>query len=271
MNAMKEQTPSAKDIENGAGYLTALPLSRAESLPPFRLAPAVALGLCSLVWGGQVFAEKPKSDEAIVQTLRKAQGMLRQLSQEKIELETKNAALQKQLAEQSAALKALDAKAAKLEPMEGELKQLMAARQSLEQQLGGQTSRLHAVSEQQKKTQAELHRYQRDNQLLVDAVKERTRWIESCTAKNRDLVRANEEMLEKFGSSGFWDKLAESEPFTGIAAVAKENAVQEFRFKIEDLEVTPWKEAPPPAGAAPARGAPAAPSAKEEDDDEESE
>ncbi|QJD31399.1 hypothetical protein GNH96_09995 [Methylococcus geothermalis] len=238
---------------------------------PSRLAPAVALGLCSLVWSASVFAEKPKGDEGVVQTLRKAQGMLRQLSQEKIELEARNVALEKQLADQAAALKALEARAAKLEPLQGELKQITAARQSLEQQLGGQTSRLRAVSELHKKALAELERYRRDNQLLVDAVKERTRWIESCAAKNRDLVRVNQEVLKKFGNSSLLDKLAESEPFTGIAAVDKENAVQEFRYKIEDLEVTPWKEAPPQDSAAPARGVSDAPPAKEEEEDEDGE
>jgi chromosome segregation ATPase len=232
---------------------------------------AVALGLCVLAWSGPVFAQRPKGDDGVVQTLRKAQGMLRQLSQEKAELEAKNAALEKQLAEQSAAIKALEAEAAKVEPMQGELKQLTAARQSLEQRLEGQTSRLHALSEQQKKALAELQRYRRDNQLLVDAVKERTRWIESCSAKNRDLVRTNEEILQKFGSRGFWDRLVEAEPFTGIAAVAKENAMQEFRFKIEDLEVTPWKETSPVAGAAPASGVPDASPAREEDEEDEDE
>ncbi|MDF9393361.1 MULTISPECIES: hypothetical protein [Methylococcus] len=256
---MKKVTSLAKDSGNGVKATPWLPLS----LP---MRPAIALCLCSLIWSASVFAEKPKGDDGIVQTLRKAQGMLRQLSQEKIELEAKNAALEKQLAEQAAAIKALEAKAAKLEPLEGELKQITAARQSLEQQLGGQTSRLHALAEQHKKVLAELQRYRKDNQLLVDAVKERTRWIESCTAKNRDLVRANEEMLEKFGNSNLWDKLVESEPFTGIAVVDKENAVQEFRYKIEDLQVTPWKDEP---ATVPMSGTSQMPPAPEEDDEEE--
>lgn len=260
--------PSAKDIEKRVmGMVSPLP-SGSQTRLPSRLGPAIALGLCSLVWSGSVFAEKPKGDDGVVQTLRKAQGMLRQLSQDKIELEAKNAALEKQLADQTAALKVLEAKAAKLEPLQGELKQITAARQSLEQQLGGQTSRLHALSDQQKKTLAELQRYRRDNQLLVDAVKERTRWIESCTAKNRDLVRANEEILEKFGNTGLLDKLVESEPFTGIAAVDKENAVQEFRYKIEDLEVTPWKDASPQVSAAPAAGVSDVSPVREEEDED---
>jgi chromosome segregation ATPase len=214
-----------------------------------------------------VSAEKPKGDDGVVQTLRKAQGMLRQLSQDKIELEARNALLEKQLAEQSATIKALEGKAAKLEPLEGELKKISTARQALEQQLGGQNSRLHALAEQQKKVLAELQRYRKDNQLLVEAVKERTRWIEDCTVKNRSLVRANEEILEKLGDSSLLDKLVESEPFTGIAAVEKENAVQDFHYKIEDLQVTPWKEEPPTGMT----GGGSVESPAQEEDDEEGE
>lgn len=223
--------------------------------------------LCSLLWMAPVSAEKPKGDDGVVQTLRKAQGMLRQLSQDKIELEARNALLEKQLAEQSATIKALEGKAAKLEPLEGELKKISTARQALEQQLGGQNSRLHALAEQQKKVLAELQRYRKDNQLLVEAVKERTRWIEDCTVKNRSLVRANEEILEKLGDSSLLDKLVESEPFTGIAAVEKENAVQDFHYKIEDLQVTPWKEEPPTGMT----GGGSVESPAQEEDDEEGE
>ncbi|AAU91786.1 hypothetical protein MCA2234 [Methylococcus capsulatus str. Bath] len=235
--------------------------------PSHPLGPSIAVCLCSLLWMAPVSAEKPKGDDGVVQTLRKAQGMLRQLSQDKIELEARNALLEKQLAEQSATIKALEGKAAKLEPLEGELKKISTARQALEQQLGGQNSRLHALAEQQKKVLAELQRYRKDNQLLVEAVKERTRWIEDCTVKNRSLVRANEEILEKLGDSSLLDKLVESEPFTGIAAVEKENAVQDFHYKIEDLQVTPWKEEPPTGMT----GGGSVESPAQEEDDEEGE
>ncbi|CAI8844076.1 conserved protein of unknown function [Methylococcus capsulatus] len=257
---MKKIRPPSND--NGAEFGTMPPPSRSHPL-----GPSIAVCLCSLLWMAPVSAEKPKGDDGVVQTLRKAQGMLRQLSQDKIELEARNALLEKQLAEQSATIKALEGKAAKLEPLEGELKKISTARQSLEQQLGGQTSRLHALAEQQKKVLAELQRYRKDNQLLVEAVKERTRWIEDCTVKNRSLVRANEEILEKLGDSSLLDKLVESEPFTGIAAVEKENAVQDFHYKIEDLQVTPWKEETPTGMT----GGGSVESPAQEEDDEEGE
>lgn len=213
------------------------------------------LTLGGLAGWGAAMAEPPKGggDAAVVQTLRKAQGMLRQLGQEKAELEAKNAELEAQIK----TLKALEAKAAQVEPLQNQLNQakasleaLQGSHASLQQQLGTQTSRLQSAGEQQRKTSGELARTRRDNQLLVNAVKERSHWIEDCTGKNQALVRANREVLEKLGNRDFWDSFKEGEPLTGLGAVAKENAAQEFHYTLDDLEVTPWKEpAAPPAAA----------------------
>ncbi|NDE35720.1 MAG: hypothetical protein EBY15_13625, partial [Gammaproteobacteria bacterium] len=56
--------------------------------------------LLPLLVSGAVHAEAPKGggDAEIVATLKKAQGMLRQLSQEKADLEAKLAAAEKELA-----------------------------------------------------------------------------------------------------------------------------------------------------------------------------
>ena len=199
---------------------------------------------CGLAWSGLAAAEPPKGggDAAIIQTLRKAQGMLRQLSQEKADLEAKNAALEEQR-------KALEAKLRQLEPLQSEVKQakaglesLQSRNEALQQQLSGQATRLQGAADAQRKLGSELERYRRDNRLLVNAVNERTRWIEECTGKNAALVRANREIVEKLSHRSFWDSLKQAEPFTGVGAVAAENAAQEFHYKLDDLEVTPWKE-----------------------------
>lgn len=219
--------------------------------PKFPIIAAAVCCACALAAGHTASAEPAKGggDAAVVQTLRKAQGMLRQLSQEKADLEAKNAELEGQIK----ALKALEPKAAQVEPLQNQLAQAKASLEalhgsnaSLQQQIGTQNSRLQTAAEQQQKTAGSLARTQRDNQLLVNAVKERTHWIEECTGKNQALVRANREMVEKFGSRDFWDNFKETEPLTGLGSVAKENLAQEFHYKLDDLEVTPWKE--PSAG-----------------------
>ncbi|CAL1239701.1 hypothetical protein [Candidatus Methylocalor cossyra] len=210
------------------------------------------LAVAALLWAslpGGAVAQAPKSDAAIVQTLRKAQGMLRQLSQEKADLEAKNAALDERV-------KALEARVRQLEPLEGQVKQqklnleaLQGSNAALQQRISGDAERLRALGERQRQLGAELEKYRRDNRLLVDAVKERGRWIEQCAGKNRSLLEVNRELLKKYRDKGFWDEFKAVEPFTGIGAVAEENAVQDFRYKLEDLEITPWREPSPPPQA----------------------
>lgn len=162
-------------------------------------------------------AQAPKSDAAIVQTLRKAQGMLRQLSQEKADLEAKNAALDERV-------KALEARVRQLEPLEGQVKQqklnleaLQGSNAALQQRISGDAERLRALGERQRQLGAELEKYRRDNRLLVDAVKERGRWIEQCAGKNRSLLEVNRELLKNTATraSGTSSRRSNPSPASG--------------------------------------------------------
>lgn len=215
--------------------------------PTFWVALVVGGGLA---WPGTVLAEPPKGggDAQVLQTLRKAQGMLRELGQQKADLEAKNAELEGKL-------KALEAKASQVEPLQSQLQQMKASldavqgsKAALEQQITGQTARLQTAADQQQKTSGQLAKVQRDNLLLVNAVKERAQWIVGCADKNKSLVRANREIIAKLGGNkSLWDSFKEAEPLTGLGAIEKENAAQDFHYKLDDLEITPWQEPPPNA------------------------
>jgi peptidoglycan hydrolase CwlO-like protein len=232
----------------------------------------------------------PKGDADIVKTLNKAQGMIRQLSQEKAELEAKLAPLQKELDDTKRALedksKQMEAKTKELQAKDRELQALQvdvkrkgdviavheknadvfkknneilkknneilkenteeikAQAHKLKEELVGQLetakSQTQEVREQAQQLEQELNANQQDNQLLVGAVKERSEWIDKCTRKNGDLVKANKQMLDNIGNQSFWDTLKEAEPFTGIGRVEKENKMESYRYKLNDLRVTPW-------------------------------
>lgn len=219
----------------------------------------LALACCAL-WPATAAAEpKGGPDPAAAQALRKAQGMLRQLSQERADLEAKVAEL---TASQDAQLKTIDelkgriktleplqALPAQLQQQKASLEAMQANNASLLQRISGDAERIRGGMDQQRKLVAELEQFRRDNALLVHAVAERTQWIEGCTEKNQALLKANREWLDQNGNKKVWEDIAEAEPFTGIAAVSQENKVEEFRYKLGDLEVTPWRE--PPAGAEP--------------------
>jgi hypothetical protein len=230
-------------------------LNKPESSSP--ALSALALACCALAYGASAQAESPKGggDAAVVQTLRKAQGMLRQLSQEKAELEAKVAGLEGQVQE----MDALRARIKQLEPLEGvvkqsqaSLEQLRASNTSLLERISGDADRLRSVGETYRRTSGELQKYQQDNALLVNAVIERTRWIEACSGKNKALLQANREWIDRHGDQQLWDEIIAAEPFTGIGAVAEENAAEEFRYQLGDLEVTPWRESEAPPAESPA-------------------
>jgi hypothetical protein len=219
----------------------------------------LALACCAL-WSASAAAEpKAGPDPAAAQALRKAQGMLRQLSQERADLEAKVAEL---TASQDVQLKTIDelkGKIKALEPLQAlpaqiqqqkaSLDAMQASNAALQQRISGDADRIRGGMDQQRKLAAELEQFRRDNALLVHAVAERTEWIQACTGKNEALLKANRDWLDKNGNKKLWDEIAEAEPFTGIAAVTQENKVEEFRYKLGDLEVTPWRE--PPAAAEP--------------------
>lgn len=192
------------------------------------------LGLSS----GSAVAE-PKND-ATAQALRKAQGLLRDLSQQKSQLETERSKLEERN-------KALEANVQRLEPLQGEVERHKSSEESLktsaaalEHQLGSEREKYQKLAERLRQLTVQTKKIQSDNLFLVNAVKEREDWIRQCVENNKGLQQANLELVGKYKEKGFWDKVGDLEPFTGIGNVAVENVEQDYRFKLKDLEVTPF-------------------------------
>ena len=207
-------------------------------------------------------AEAPKQDAAIQQVLRKAQGALRQLSEEKAKLEADNAALQKDKAGLEEKAAKLEAQVKQLEPLPAEVERLKAAVEALKVANAGLEGQLGAGREREAKLRAKLKeiiaqakKIQGDNHLLVEAVKEREQWISQCGEKNGGLAELQGELVRHYEDKGFLEVLRDAEPLTGIGRVQTENTVQDYRFRLQDLQTTPFEaktENPSaPQGAAP--------------------
>jgi chromosome segregation ATPase len=216
-------------------------------LPAYLVLAQLAF-LAAVLASGSAGAEPKGQDAALQQVLRKAQGVVRQLTQEKAALEAEKAAW---LGEKSALeekLKALEAEIKKLAPLRGEverykssLESLQSSKTSLESQLNEGRQKEQNLLHKHQETIAKAREIQADNQLLVEAVKERERWIEQCGQRNQELLAANRELLEKYKAKGFWEKLGDLEPLTGLSQVQTENAAEEYRYKLEHLKATPFK------------------------------
>ncbi|WP_052808216.1 hypothetical protein [Methyloterricola oryzae] len=215
---------------------------------------------------GRVAAEPVKGDAALLQTLRKAQNMLRELNQDKTALDAANAALTQQVQDLQARLKAAESREIQIQRLEAHVQAQHRENESLRQRIASDAERLQAGTARSRALMEELARWRRDNSLLLRAVDERTRWGNACLAKNRDLIRLNRKVLEHQGEQGFWDRLKAVEPLTGLGRVAEENARDEFGYRLEDLEVTPWRE---PAGTA--ESGPSGSTATDEEEEDEQE
>jgi chromosome segregation ATPase len=199
--------------------------------------PAGLLLLCLL---GTAIAE-PKPESAGQLALKKAQGVVRQLTEDKQALEAEKATLLEQI-------KKLETVTKQLEPLQNEVvlhktqeDTLRSNNDTLAAQLKSEQDKQQAIHAKLKEIVSQAKQIQVDNQLLVAAVSEREKWIKQCTVKNTGLLEANRSLMGKYQDKGFWDEVAELEPFTGIGKVESQNTVQTYQFKLQDLKVTEFE------------------------------
>jgi len=196
--------------------------------------------LLVLVWlfyVPQIYAA-PKQESAGQVAFKKAQGVIRQLTEEKQALESEKTALMEQV-------KKLESVSKQLETIKNEVKlqatqaeTLRTANSALEVQLTSEREKGQSLHRKIKEIVAQAKLIENDNQLLVSAVREREKWMAQCTDKNKQLIEANHTLVGKYQKKDFWDKVAEVEPFTGIGKVETQNTVESYQFKLEDLKVT---------------------------------
>jgi chromosome segregation ATPase len=266
--------------------------------PARRLALALA-ALWAGAWAPLAAPEPKNQDAAVQQVLKKAQGVVRQLTEEKARLETQKATLEQEkaaLEQQKTALearyaalqteqKSLEERARKLEtalrplqPLPAELQRCKAGVESLreagrklQEELAEARSRETGLQRQARENLAFAGQVKEDNSLLIEAVKEREQWIAQCGQRNHDLRATGRRVVEQYRDKSFWEEAANLEPFTGIGKVQRENTAEEFRYRIEHLKTTPFQgqvQAPPggwdAAKAVEPDAAPAAGTAPEE-------
>lgn len=231
---------------------------------PFWGANRLTLLLCAGLWAGVAVAEPKSQDAGLQNVLRKAQGVVRQLTEEKAALEAEKAAwvtekeaLEKTRTGLEERIKQLEAKLKPLEPLPAELQRcktgvqaLQKAKADLEARLAQARTHEEQAFQKQQAIVAKARDIQGDNALLLAAVKEREQWITTCGQRNQELVKVLREAVTKYREKGFWEAVGDAEPFTGIGRHQTENMAAEFRYKIEHLKATPFQpEVNAPAGA----------------------
>ncbi|QWF69577.1 hypothetical protein KEF85_09305 [Methylomonas paludis] len=192
------------------------------------------------------FAGEPKSGDGGA-AIKKAQGLIRQLSQEKTALEAEKTALLADKNQLEDKLKALESTVKKLEPLQGEVERyksgLESVKTSLESQLGQERQRQQALLQKHNDVVGKANSIFADNQLLVQAVKEREAWINQCSSRNQELRQLNQDLLARYKDKGLWQHVLELDSVTGIGKIEAESVAEEYRYKLQQLKITPFKAA----------------------------
>ena len=196
--------------------------------------PGTAAGVVlALLAASTVNAQEDRSQQA----LARAQGLLRQVSAQKQELESANVRL---VAE-------VDALKKQLSRAEGGLKeasQNLASEQRKAQRTGGT---LESTRDRLTRTEERLREVETTLRTTRATLQERERWLADVEGrlagvesqlgdserKNIQLYQANIELLELYRGKGAWTAILQREP-TGLKNVEIENVLQEYRLKLED-------------------------------------
>jgi len=199
----------------------------------------VLIGLCAaLLTHLPVQAERRENDAA--DAMRKAQLMIRKLSAERSRLEAENAEL-------NTRVKTLDDKVTGLESGLSKTRQQLGKSKKRTEKLVGRiksdVDKFKALTEKYRQTVGTLRSAMNDNRLLVNAVQERDAWMGQCRTRNEDMYKANLELLDLYKNKSVADVVKAKEPLFGIGRVELETSLQEYRFKLEDLTVTPFQPA----------------------------
>lgn len=194
------------------------------------------IGMLISAAGATAQTAKAPNNSATDQALKKAQGMLRQVSEEKQALVTEKTQLQTKVDALEAQLKQMQALQGEVERQRNSAEALRSANQGLSGQL--QQSRLQerSLGGQLQESSKLVDDLKSDNAHLLAASQEREQREQDCLAKNRQLLAAGQAMLERIDNKSLWEKLLEAEPVTGIANVERELQAQDYRFKLEDLK-----------------------------------
>ncbi|MBK1704512.1 hypothetical protein [Halochromatium glycolicum] len=177
------------------------------------------------------------------QAMAKMQFLMRQLSKEKAELQARNAQLEREIVELGSDLKRVESSAKQLELKLGRTsdaldryKETDTKLRDLLQKSQDRTREIIDTYNGRLQEAAVMIRGLRGKTAeLEDVSAKRQRLIEDCEGKNKELLQVNTELLERYEKKGFWDAFKQHEPLTGLGAVAIENAIADYRYKLEDL------------------------------------
>lgn len=200
-----------------------------------RLAICVSVLLVSTAVIAQE-ARRPPGDASA-----RLQQQVQQLASERTALQTENARLKEQVAKLEKGAKAFVSEKESLTrragAAESKVSRAEAGQQSVSSRLEATESRLTEVVTKYKELAEQLRKVETERNELARQAAADGQGLRVCAQKNVQLAGIATEALDRYEKKGCFGALAQAEPFTGLKRIEVENAVEEYRQKIDALQV----------------------------------
>lgn len=199
------------------------------------LTSLAAAAIACAAWAADPTPGGPASQPA-AQALARAQGLLRQVGEQKQQLEA-------ELARQKTATAAAEARAQAAEAsLSGKDAELAAGARALEratqasakdqQHIETLRDRLDKTKEKYAELRATFEQAAAEKERLAAELAAVQGELADAEKKNAALYRANREILDLYKKKPAWTSLLQKEPVTGLAGVDVENRVEKYEFEM---------------------------------------
>src|SRR5262249_32101916 len=98
-------------------------------------------------------------------------------------------------------------------------------------------ARMQELVDKFRETAQNLRQVETERGELKTSLTARQDELKQCTQKNLDLYQADLELLDRYKSKGMWDAMLQREPVTGLKRVEVENQIEEYRRKLDQMQV----------------------------------
>lgn len=200
-----------------------------------RIAMLMVLALASAASFAQE-ARRPAGDASA-----RLQQQVQQLASERTALQVENAQLKEQVAKLEKDAKAFagekDSLTRRAGTAESKVSRAEAGKQSASARLETTESRLNEVVGKYKELAEQLRKVETERNELARQAATDGQGLKVCAQKNVQLAGIANEALDRYEKKGCFGALAQAEPFTGLKRIEVENAVEEYRQKIDGLKV----------------------------------
>lgn len=181
-------------------------------------------------------ARRPASDASA-----RLQQQVQQLASERTALQSENARLKEQVAKLEKEAKALatdkESLTRRAGTAESKVSRAEAGQQSVSSRLEATESRLEEVVAKYKELAEQLRKVEGERNELARQAAADGQGLKVCGQRNVQLAAIANEALDRYEKKGCFGALAQAEPFTGLKRIEVENAVEEYRQKIDTLQV----------------------------------